>query len=78
MPKSRRRYGSPHGAPGKLTRSQRAKVRPGRRSEPPGNECCGRRGNAGSEAYTVIAWGVGLSHGAPGDRQEVEGESPLR
>jgi hypothetical protein len=33
-----------------------------RRSEPPGNECCGRRGNAGSEAYTVIAWGVGLSH----------------
>jgi hypothetical protein len=33
-----------------------------RHSEPPGNECCGRRGNAGSEAYTVIAWGVGLSH----------------
>ena len=33
-----------------------------RRSEPPGNECCGRRGNAGSEAYTVIAWGMGLSH----------------
>jgi hypothetical protein len=33
-----------------------------RRSEPPGNECCGRRGNAGSEAYTVIAWGMGLRH----------------
>ena len=33
-----------------------------RHSEPPGNECCGRRGNAGSDAYTVIAWGVGLSH----------------
>jgi hypothetical protein len=33
-----------------------------RHSEPPGNECCGRCGNAGSEAYTVIAWGVGLSH----------------
>src|SRR3954453_17751709 len=33
-----------------------------RRSEPPGNECCGRHGNVGSEAYTVIEWGVGLSH----------------
>jgi hypothetical protein len=33
-----------------------------RRSEPPGNEYCERRGNAGSEAHTVIAWGMGLSH----------------
>jgi hypothetical protein len=33
-----------------------------RHSEPPGSECCRRRGNAGSEAYTVIVWGVGLSH----------------
>jgi hypothetical protein len=46
------------------------RVRP---SEPPDNECCRHRGNAGSEAYTVTAWGVGLSRGAPGDRQEVEG-----
>ena len=31
--------------------------------------CAGIREDVG-EAYTVIIWGVGLSHGAPGDRQE--------
>jgi hypothetical protein len=46
----------------KLARSNGCKSVRVRPSEPPGNECCGRRGDAGSEAYTVIAWGVGLSH----------------
>jgi hypothetical protein len=35
-------------------------------------------GDDHGEAYTAIVWGVGLSHGAPGDRQETDGESPLR
>src|ERR1700733_9495942 len=54
--------GSPHDAPGSghnPTGESPARVR---RSEPPGNECCGRRGDARSEAYTAIAWGMGLSH----------------
>ena len=40
-------------------------------SAPPGSACCVVVGNGGCEAYTVIGWRGGLSHGAPGDRQEV-------
>ena len=34
-----------------------------------GNECCVAAGDSGREAYTAIAWGVGLSH----ERSDVAG-----
>jgi hypothetical protein len=34
-----------------------------------GSECCGATGDSGCEAYTAIAWGVGLSH----ERSDVAG-----
>jgi len=32
------------------------------RSVQAGSESCGRHGNVGSEAWTAVMWGVGLSH----------------
>ena len=49
-------------APGKLVRSSRWKSGPGKGQRPPGSECCVVTGDGGCEAYTAIAWGVGLSH----------------
>ena len=40
-------------APGKAGAIQPVEVRP---------ECCAAAGDSGCEAYTAIAWGVGLSH----------------
>jgi hypothetical protein len=34
-----------------------------------GSECCGAAGDSGREAYTAIAWGVGLSH----ERSDIAG-----
>src|ERR1700720_1081333 len=49
-------------APGsKLVRSSRWKSGPGKGQRPPGSECCVVTGDSGCEAYTAIAWGVGLS-----------------
>ena len=34
-----------------------------------GSECCAATGDSGCEAYTAIAWGVGLSH----ERSDIAG-----
>src|SRR5512137_3070652 len=49
-------------APGQLVRSSRWKSGPSRGQRPLGSECCVAIGDGGCEAYTAIAWGVGLSH----------------
>src|SRR6266496_1982296 len=49
-------------APGKLVRSSRWKSGPSKGQRPLGSECCVATGDSGDEAYTAIAWGVGLSH----------------
>src|SRR5205809_1900971 len=49
-------------APGKLVRSGRWKSGPSKGQRPLGSECCVATGDSGCEAYTAIAWGVGLSH----------------
>src|SRR5215470_6755374 len=49
-------------APGKLVRSSRWKTGPSKGQRPLGSECCVATGDSGREAYTAIAWGVGLSH----------------
>jgi hypothetical protein len=49
-------------APGKLVRSSRWKSGPSKGQRPFGSECCVTTGDSGGEAYTAIAWGVGLSH----------------
>jgi hypothetical protein len=50
-------------APGeKLVRSSRWKSGPSKGQRPLGSECCVVTGDSGCEAYTAIAWGVGLSH----------------
>src|SRR5215469_18076413 len=49
-------------APGKLVRSSRWKSGPSKGQRPLGSECCVTIGDSGCEAYTAIAWGVGLSH----------------
>src|SRR6266511_1212776 len=49
-------------APGKLVRSSRWKSGPSKGQRPLGSECCVTPGDSGHEAYTAIAWGVGLSH----------------
>ena len=49
-------------APGKLVRSSRWKTGPSKGQRPLGSECCVAAGDSGREAYTAIAWGVGLSH----------------
>jgi hypothetical protein len=48
-------------APGKLVRSSRWKTGPSKGQRPLGSECCVVTGDSGCEAYTAIAWGVGLS-----------------
>jgi hypothetical protein len=48
-------------APGKLVRSNRWKTGPSKGQRPLGSECCVVTGDSGCEAYTAIAWGVGLS-----------------
>jgi hypothetical protein len=48
-------------APGKLVRSSRWKTGPSKGQRPLGSECCVTAGDSGCEAYTAIAWGVGLS-----------------
>ena len=47
-------------APGKLVRSSRWKTGPSKGQRPLGSECCVVTGDSGCEAYTAIAWGVGL------------------
>ena len=52
----------PECAPGsKLVRSSRWKSGPSKGQRPLGSECCVVTGDSGCEAYTAIAWGVGLS-----------------
>ena len=48
-------------APGKLVRSSRWTTGPSKGQRPLGSECCVVTGDSGCEAYTAIAWGVGLS-----------------
>src|SRR6516162_6927864 len=57
-----RRRGDRMSAPGKLVRSSRWKTGPSKGQRPLGSECCVTPGDSGHEAYTAIAWGVGLSH----------------
>src|SRR3974377_2430592 len=38
-----------------------------------GSECCVATGDSGCEAYTAIAWGVGLSH----ERSDIAGAESL-
>ena len=56
-------------APGKLVRSSRWKTGPSKGQRPLGSECCVATGDSGCEAYTAIAWGVGLSH----ERSDIAG-----
>ena len=56
-------------APGKLVRSSRWKTGPSKGQRPLGSECCVTAGDSGDEAYTAIAWGVGLSH----ERSDIAG-----
>jgi len=49
-------------APGELVRSSRWKSGLSKGQRPLGSECCVADGDVGCEAYTAIAWGVGLSH----------------
>jgi hypothetical protein len=53
----------------KLVRSSRCKSGPSKRQRPLGSECCVVAGDSGREAYTAIAWGVGLSH----ERSDIAG-----
>jgi hypothetical protein len=48
-------------APGKLVRSSRWKSGPSKGQRSLGRECCVFTGESGCEAYTEIAWRVGLS-----------------
>src|SRR3989442_11634627 len=56
-------------APGKLVRSSRWRSGPSKGQRPLGSECCVTPGDSGHEAYTAIAWGVGLSH----ERSDIAG-----
>lgn len=47
-------------APGKLVRSSQWKSGPSKGRRPLGSECCVTPGDSGCEAYTAIAWSVGL------------------
>ena len=64
-----RRRGHRMSAPGKLVRSSRWKTGPSKGQRPLGSECCVTAGDSGHEAYTAIAWGVGLSH----ERSDIAG-----
>src|SRR5206468_9074821 len=60
----------PMSAPGKAGAIQPVKVRPKLKgSVLLGSECCVATGDSGREAYTTIAWGVGLSH----ERSDIAG-----
>ena len=50
-------------------RSSRWKSGPSKGQRPLGSECCVATGDSGCEAYTAIAWGVGLSH----ERSDIAG-----
>ena len=50
-------------------RSSRWKSGPSKGQRPLGSECCVTTGDGGCEAYTAIAWGVGLSH----ERSDIAG-----
>src|SRR5262245_569188 len=63
------RRGDRMSAPGKLVRSSRWKTGPSKGQRPLGSECCVTPGDSGHEAYTAIAWGVGLSH----ERSDIAG-----
>jgi putative ABC transport system substrate-binding protein len=56
-----RRRGDRMSAPGKLVRSSRRKTGPSKGQRQLGSECCVVTCDGGCEAYTAIAWGVGLS-----------------
>jgi hypothetical protein len=56
-------------APGELVRSSRWKSGPSKGQRPLGSECCVADGDVGCEAYTAIAWSVGLSH----ERSDIAG-----
>jgi hypothetical protein len=56
-------------APGKLVRSSRWKSGASKGQRPLGSECCVTAGDSGHEAYTAIAWGVGLSR----ERSDIAG-----
>src|SRR5881227_2564457 len=61
-------------APGKAGAIQPVKVRPKLKgSVLLGSECCVATGDGGCEAYTAIAWGVGLSH----ERSDIAGAESL-
>ena len=64
-----RRRGDRMSAPGKLVRSSRWKTGPSKGQRPLGSECCVATGDGGCEAYTAIAWGVGLSR----ERSDIAG-----
>jgi hypothetical protein len=49
-------------APGELVRSSRWKSGASKGQRPLASECCVANGDVGCEAYTAIAWSVGLSH----------------
>jgi hypothetical protein len=61
-------------APGKLVRSSRWKSGPSKGQRPLGSECCVTPGDSGHEAYTAIAWGVGLSL----ERSDIAGAEGFR
>src|SRR5262249_33966618 len=77
------RYSDPHRAPAACRRGDRvsegarqswrdpagASPTPGKGQRPAGSECCVATGGSGCEAYTAIAWGVGLSH----ERSDIAG-----
>src|SRR5215472_8418642 len=48
-------------APGKLVRASRWKFGASKGQRPLSSECCVVTGDSDDEAYTAIAWGVGLS-----------------
>src|SRR5205823_2829646 len=65
-----KRASLPLRAPGKAGAIQPVKVRPKLKgSVLLGSECCVATGDGGCEAYTAIAWGVGLSH----ERSDIAG-----
>src|SRR5207302_5308550 len=65
-----KRESLPLRAPGKAGAIQPVKVRPKLKgSVLLGSECCVATGDGGCEAYTAIAWGVGLSH----ERSDIAG-----
>src|SRR5213076_1094556 len=65
-----KRTSLPLRAPGKAGAIQPVKVRPKLKgSVLLGSECCVATGDGGCEAYTAIAWGVGLSH----ERSDIAG-----